>query len=215
MSNGDYIRYNNISEYNTNLCTDIIIKSKFEGRIKYYVKENEVIKKCEINDKDLLYSIELCDNPVINKSSDEVNNTFFAYEVLSDDFINKIYYLGDLVGENILDDYSLVKKGMNVYKIYEYRRYDDFDVLKADRDGIIVFNKDIAFLQEVYSGLKLFTIFKDESVLVKELFKNELSLSTDSFTRRQFVEGSLFAGKKMALILVKLLCLFDVIMVIM
>lgn len=173
LSNGEYIRYNNISEYNTDLCTDIIIKSKFEGGIKYYVKENDVIRKCEINDKDLLYSIELCNNPVINRSSDEINNTYFTYDVLSDDFINKIWYIGELVGENTMNDYSLVKKEMNVYKIYERGRHDNFDIifLKALVDGIIVFNQNNAFLQNVYSGQKLFSIYKDESVLVKELFK--------------------------------------------
>lgn len=184
-----YIRENRISDYDAMLSTGIVINSIYSGKINYIVQKSCSICP-KICDNDRLYEVVLCEPPKLSEIVSSVNEegvSCYTFIYKSKD---------DYIALRLIKNYSFVKKGNKLYEISNNARrdYTRF-IIEAEDDGIFLGESIVGNATLLKSGDNLYKLYRDENVLIATIFKNEIDVSIDEFTKQQVVTGRSYAGQ--------------------
>lgn len=190
LSSSNYFDRNNIFQYETGLCYGIKIFSKYDGYFEYKTSENSD----DITDGDLLFTIQLAENP--QEIESYIKKVKFNYNLLDNDFVKKTLCLSDLyLTKWLLSDYSYVNKGDNIMEISEHSKFTQYmikvqgkTIVKSPYSGILVYDikPDIAS-KKLNKGSLLCTIYTDDLSIMEDRFKYQFNVNEDDFTKKTII----------------------------
>ena len=179
------------------LYSDILIYSKYDGYFTNCIKDKVYGSSNlgnTIKDGDLLFTIQLAPKP--KKADTSIKDVVFSYNMLSRDFLEKAPCIKDVsIGKWFVGNYTKVEEGDDILEITEFKSLSEQKngcIIKTPFSGLLVkrFNSIDTKLKK---GFTLFSVFSDEAK-IKDSYPNEITVSTDDFTKSITIVGRRCGG---------------------